>query len=163
MRTTRANPRHLITDQGTQFIDQRFGRWCRRQGIRQRFGVVGKYGSIAVVERLIRTMKNEGTRKILVHFSRSEFRRELSLFVDWYNRHRSHGTLGARTPDEIYHDLPPACLAPHFEPRRKWPRGSPCAAPSAPVRSRRGQRLELKVSYLARRKHLPIVELNQAA
>ncbi len=149
--------------QGTQFIDQRFGRWCRRRGIHQRFGAVGKYGSIAVVERLIRTMKNEGTRKILVPFSHSEFRRELSLFVDWYNCHRPHATLDARTPKEIYYDLPPACLAPRFEPRRKWPRGSPCAAPAAPVKGSLGQRMELKVNYLAGRKHLPIVELNRAA
>ena len=90
-------------------------------------------------------------------------RKELSLFVDWYNRHRSHGTLDARTPAEVYHDLPPAYLAPRFEPRRKWPRGSPCAAPPAPVRSRGGQRLELRVSYFVGRKHLPIVELNRAA
>ena len=48
-------PRHLITDQGKQFRDKAFGQWCRRRGIRQRFGAVGKYGSIAVIERLIRT------------------------------------------------------------------------------------------------------------
>ena len=115
------------------------------------------------VERLIRTMKNEGTRKILVPFSRSEFRRELSLFVDWYNCHRPHATLDSRTPDEVYHDLPAACLAPRFEPRRKWPRESPCAAPAAPVKDRGGRCMGLKVSYLSGRKHLPIVELNRAA
>jgi len=53
-----AAPGHLITDQGKQFRDKAFGRWCRRRGIRQRFGAVGKYGSIAVVERLIRTIKS---------------------------------------------------------------------------------------------------------
>jgi transposase InsO family protein len=163
IRRAGVGPRHLITDQGSQFTDLGFGRWCRRRNIRQRFGAVGKFGSIAVVERLIRTVKNEGTRKILVPFYRSEFRRELSLFVGWYNRYRSHGTLDARTPDEVYHDLPPACLVPRFEPRRNWPRSSPCAAPLAPVGGRRGRRLDLKVSYLAGRKHLPIVELNRAA
>ena len=40
---------------------------------------------------------------------------------------------------------------------------APCAGPQAPVRGRRGQRLDLEVSYMAGRKHLPIVELNKAA
>ena len=33
----------------------------------------------------------------------------------------------------------------------------------APIRGRRGQRLDLTASYMAGRKHLPIVELNKAA
>ena len=49
-------PRHLITDHGSQFTDEGFRRWCRRRGMRQRFGAIGKYGSIAVIERLMDTM-----------------------------------------------------------------------------------------------------------
>ena len=50
-----------------------------------------KYGSIAGVERLIRTIKSECTRKLTVPYQRESFRRELSLFVIWYvaHRHRS--------------------------------------------------------------------------
>ena len=33
----------------------------------------------------------------------------------------------------------------------------------APVRGRRGQRLDLCVTHMAERKHLPIVELHKAA
>jgi putative transposase len=156
-------PRHLITDQGTQFTDEGFRRWCRRRKIRQRFGAVGKYGSISVIERIIRTMKNEGTRKILIPFTQSGFRRELSFFVDWYNTHRPHSAMKARTPDEVYNNLRPASLAPRWEPRRKWPRGSPCAAPVAPVKGRRGRQLEMQVSYFSGRRHLPLVELSRAA
>jgi transposase InsO family protein len=156
-------PRHLITDRGTQFTDERFGRWCRRRGIRQRFGAVGKYGSIAVIERLIRTIKSECTRRLLVPYRRDSFRRELALFATWYTGHRPSEGLDGNTPDELYHDLAPACLEPRFEPRRKWPRDSPCAAPRTGVRGRRGVRLELNVNYLAGRKHLPIVELTRAA
>lgn len=29
-------------------------------------------------------------------------RRQASLFLDWYNGHRPHTTLGGVTPDEIY-------------------------------------------------------------
>jgi transposase InsO family protein len=59
-------PRHLISDHGRQFTDDGFRKWCARRGIRQRFGAVGKYGSIAVVERFIRTMKSECTRRLLL-------------------------------------------------------------------------------------------------
>jgi hypothetical protein len=156
-------PRHLITDQGRQFRDKGFRRWCRRRGVCQRFGAVGKYGSIAIVERVIRTIKNECTRRLLVPYVRTRFQRELSFYICWYNEHRPHGALETRTPNEVYSGLAPACLAPRFEPRNKWPRGSPCAGPQATVRGRRGQRLELSVSYMSRRKHLPIVELKRAA
>jgi putative transposase len=156
-------PDHLITDQGTQFTDRGFRRWCRRRGIRQRFGAVGKYGSISVVERLIRTTKSEAIRRILVPLDRRAFRREVSLFVEWYNGHRPHSTLQAASPDEIYFKRPPASRAPRYEPRRRWPRGSPCARPPAPVRGRRGQQLALVVSHLGGRKHLPIIELKEAA
>ena len=156
-------PRHLITDQGKQFRDMAFGQWCGRRGIRQRFGAVGKYGSIAIVERLIRTIKSECTRKLLIPYRRERFRRELSLFVNWYNGDRPSEALDGRTPNEIYQGLAPACLAPRFEPRRHWPRGSPCAAPRTGIRGRRGVRLDLAVSYSAGRKHLPIVKLKRAA
>jgi transposase InsO family protein len=163
IRNAGAAPAHLITDQGTQFTDTGFRRWCRRRGIRQRFGAVGKYGSISVVERLIRTMKAEAIRRILVPLDRRTFRREVSLFVAWYNQHRPHSSLQAATPDEIYFDCSPQSRAPRFEPRRRWPRGAPCAGPPAPVRGRRGQRLTLVVTHLGGRKHLPTVELKKAA
>jgi transposase InsO family protein len=163
IRRAGAIPRHLITDQGTQFWDQAFGRWCRRRGIQQRFGAVGKYGSIAVIERLMRTIKNECTRQLLIPYRREPFRRELTLYSTWYNHERPSEALEGRTPYEIYYDLDAACFTPRFEPRRRWPRGSPCAAPQARIRGRRGFRLKLGVSYLAGRKHLPIIELKQAA
>ena len=163
MRQARSAPRVLITDHGSQFTDKRFGRWCRRRGIRRRFGAVGKHGSLSVIERLIRSIKNECTRRLLVPYDRMELRQELSLFVDWYNGHRPHSTFEARTPDEVYFDLPPGCQAPRIEPRLRWPRGSPCAGPQAPVRGRCGRRFGLRVSYLAGRKHLPTVELKKAA
>jgi putative transposase len=159
----RTAPRHLITDQGGQFRDRGFRGWCRRRGIRQRFGAVGKYGSIAIVERVIRTVKNECTRWLLVPYRRPRFLGELALYVRWYNGHRPHGALEVQTPDEVYFGSAPSCLAPRFEPRRQWPRGSPCAGPQAAVRGRRGQRLDVSVHYVSRRKHLPIIELRPAA
>jgi len=55
-------PKPLISDKGVQFTQEGFEPWCRRRGIRLRFGAVGKYGSIAIIERLMRTFKSECTR-----------------------------------------------------------------------------------------------------
>ena len=159
----RTGPRHLITDHGRQFVDAGFQQWCRRRGIQQRFGAVGKYGSVSVIERFIRTMKDECTRLLIVPYQRGSFRRELIHFVHWYNEDRPHTWLDVRTPNEVYYGKTPACLAPRFEPRRRWPRGSPCARPHAEIDGRRGARLELAVNYRAGREHLPVVTLHRAA
>jgi transposase InsO family protein len=158
-----AAPSHVITDQGRQFVAIRFRRWCRRRGIRQRFGAVGRYGSIAVVERFIRTMKTECTRRILVPLRLAAIQRELSIFAKWYNGHRPHEALAARTPDEVYFRERPQCLAPRFEPRARWPRRSPCAMPTVLVRGHPGAVVELDLGLHAGRKHLPLVSLKRVA
>jgi putative transposase len=162
-RTLGCRPAHLITDHGVQFTAEAFRRWCRRHRIRQRFGAIGKYGSLAVVERLIRSMKTECTRLVLVPFVRAAFQREVDLYVAWFNAERPHSRFGARTPDEIYFGGMPVCRKPRFEPRARGPRRSPCARPQALVRGRPGIRLDLDVRYHAGRKHLPIVEVRRAA
>jgi transposase InsO family protein len=53
-------PRSIIADKGKQFGCRSFKRWCRGRAICFRFGAVGEHGSIAIVERFIRSMKNEG-------------------------------------------------------------------------------------------------------
>ena len=95
---SRSRPSVLITDHGRQFTARAFGRWCRLRGISRRFGAVEKHGSLSVVERLIRTVKNECTRKLLVSFDDREFRNELALFMKWYNGYRPHSGLEIRTP-----------------------------------------------------------------
>jgi hypothetical protein len=163
IRTIGALPKYLITDHGTQFTDDDFRQWCDQRRIRQRFGAVGKCGSLAVVERFIRTMKNEGTQRFLVSANRAAFQRELDHLAAWYNGDRPHTALDAATPDEIYYGKQSACVKWRFEPRSKWPRGAPCAAPDAPVRGRPGTRLEVNVRYRAGRKHLPIVTVRRVA
>jgi len=124
---------------------------------------VGKSGSIAIVERFIRSMKTECTRLILVPFRVQAMRTEVACFIAWYNEHRPHSALGGRTPLEVYRALPPANEAPRFEPRRHWPRKSRCASPAAPIKGRRGSRLELVVNHVDGRQHLPVVDLKRAA
>jgi len=162
-RFMRCRPAHLITDHGPQFTADAFRTWCRRHGIQQRFGAIGKYGSLAVVERFIRSMKAECTRAILVPFSSAALEREVRLYTGWFNADRPHSWLGARTPDEVYFNRMPTCRKPRFEPRSRWPRRSPCAQPQALVRGRPGVTVELQVGYRAGRKHLPLVTLKRVA
>jgi hypothetical protein len=108
-------------------------------------------------------MKEECTRRLLIPYDRHSFQREIALYIDWYNSQRPHSRLDARTPNEVYYGHSAASTAPRFEPRRSWPRGSPCAAPQAPVRGHRGARLNCRVSYVQGRKHLSIVSLDRAA
>ena len=157
-------PQHLITDQGTQFFAKGFGRWCLRRRIGHRFGAIGKYGSLAVIERCIKTMKSECTRRlILVPYRFTNFRQELALFFSWYNSHRPHTWLHGATPDEAYNHRRPACRMPRFEPRQRWSRRSRCAAPQVLVRGQPGGRFDLEVRYDAGRRHFPIVTLKRAA
>ena len=139
-------PKHLISDQGKQFTSKEFTRWCnaRPRKIRQRFGAVGEYGSIAIVERLIRSMKNECTRRILVPLSEDGIRREITLYINWYNQHRPHQTLGGRTPLEVYFGM-------EYEITRSETRGEDAVS------------ISLVVTRLDGRRHLPIVELKRAA
>jgi hypothetical protein len=163
MHRAQAKPKYLICDKGKQFWCRGFKDWCRRKGIRPRFGAVGQHGSIAVVERFIQTVKVGCTRRLQVSFRAKTFRQELLWFAAWYNQHRPHTTLGGRTPDEVYFQKRPASQSPRFEPRALWPRPAPCALPQVLVKGQPGVRIELEVSYQHSRKHLPVATIRRAA
>jgi putative transposase len=159
-----ATPRHLVCDKGPQFWNDGFTAWCQRRGIRPRFGAIGQHGSVAVIERFIRTMKELLRLQLpLTPLRHESFRRELALVLGWYNTHRPHMSLAAKTPDEAYFRRHPANRSPRFEPRPRWPRGSPCAKPHALVRGKPGACVQLQVTGHAGRKHLPVVTVNRAA
>ncbi len=157
-------PKHLVCDQGTQFTDKSFKKWCKRKlGRKPRYGAVGEHGSIAVIERFIRTFKDTYLRKILIPYNMKQMRSEMTVFIQWYNRHRPHESLDGATPIERYEDSTPANQMPRYEPRSKWPRKSPCAKPVVPVKGRRGMKLELVISFMDENRNLPVVELRVAA
>jgi putative transposase len=163
VRRVGCSPKYVITDRGRQFWCDSFRRWCRLKGIRPRFGAVGEHGSLAIVERFIRSMKNECTRRTLVPLQLQAMRRELTYYASWYNHHRPSEALGGRTPWETYVSLRPANARPRFEPRADWPAGSPCASPQTAVRGPCGTNLSLVVGYMEGRHHLPVIELRRAA
>jgi hypothetical protein len=159
-----ARPKYIICDRDPIFDCDAFRAWVERKGIKPpRYGKVGCHGSIAVVERVILTIKTELIQHILVPLRRDKFLHELACYQDWYNEHRAHTTLGGRTPNEVFSKCRPANRRPRIEPRGEWPRGSPCAKPRTLVAGQPGDECTLRVHFLKRRCHLPVVTLLRAA
>jgi len=139
-------PQYVICDRGPQFDCDEFRTWLarphgpegRRHTIRPRFGAVGKYGSIAVIERFIRSLKDEWLRRMSIPLRKRDFDREVQVYLDWHAEHRPNMSLGGRTPNEVYSDRPPANEAPRLETRLKYPPDAWVASPQASVKGRRG-------------------------
>jgi len=155
-------PKYTVTDQGGHFREVYRG-WCERHGVEPRFGAIGKHGSIALVERFIRTLKTEAFGRDGVPLGVDAMHAALDRFVEWYCRVRPHQGLGGRTPLEVFEGRPPAHPAPRFEPRPRYPARAPCAAPQVPLRGKRGVKLELVVSHPDGAPHLPSLALRRVA
>ena len=136
--------------------------WCDQENVKTRFGAIGEHGSIAIVERCIRSIK-ELLRRILVPYRHALMQEELLCTMGWFNEHRTHDTLIGKTLDEVYFNRPPESERPRLEPRPRWPKSAPCAAPQAPIRGSPGVKLHLEVTHYRGRRHLPIVTLKEAA
>jgi transposase InsO family protein len=135
-------PKHLITDKGVQFKSRVFRKWCKRKGIALRYGAVGRYGSIALIERFFRTLKGEWLRKILIPLDISGMRSKLTTYIRWYNFFRPHQGLDGASPADIYTSKQQKKDAVTFRPDDK---------------------LELLVSFHKGEKLLPIIRLRKAA
>jgi len=99
MSAEQMKPKHLIVDQGREFKCEHFENvWCEAKNILPRFGAVERRGSIAVVERFHRTLK-EILRLITIPEDQTEFDREVRFAIEWYNEHRPHETLAGKTPN----------------------------------------------------------------
>jgi putative transposase len=160
----RGKPRYIVCDRDSIFDCDAFRRWVRRTGIKPpRYGAVGKHGSIAVVERFFHTFKSEFTRRITVPFRRRDFRQQAGCYLDWYNEHRPHTTLGGRTPTELYFGRKPANRRPRVEPRKHWPRCARCASPQTLVAGQPGDRFAVDVAFSHGQRHLPVVTVRRAA
>ena len=163
MSAERIRPKHLIVDQGPEFKCEHFENiWCKAMNILPRFGAVGKHGSIAVVERFHRTLK-EILRLITVPEDQAQFEREVGCIIEWYNEHRPHDTLGGKTPNEVYFSRPPANEQPRIEPRQHWPRGSPCAKPQVSFGGEPGDPVIFEIDCHEGRRHLTVIGARRAA
>jgi hypothetical protein len=109
-----------------------------------------------------RTLK-EILRRIVIPEVQADFEREVGLVTDWYNEHRPHETLGGKTPNEVHFSRPAANEQPRIEPRKSWPRGSPCAKPQVEVEGNPGDAMFLEIDCLENRRHLPVIRVRRAA
>ena len=96
------SPKHIITDQEGVFISDVVRDLLREWKAKQRFGAVGKHGSIAVTERVIRTMKSEWLRRLPVIRGLDHLEALLADFACYYNSWRPHMTLEGAVPELIH-------------------------------------------------------------
>jgi transposase InsO family protein len=154
-------PKYIVSDQGTQFREN-YELWCDCNRIKPRFGALGQHGSIAVIERFNRTLKDELIRKIIVPLRLLDFNEELIRYVIWYNEHRPHQWLKGKTPNEVYDGRFPARDGPRLEPRRKYPLKARNGSQTSTL-VQRATDLQVVVTYLDDRRHLPVISLKQVA
>lgn len=100
------SPKHVISDQGVPFTSKAFMEFIKGLGIKQRFGAVGKHGSIAVTERAIETLKCEWLRRVPLIRGFDHLEVLCDDFALWYNRFRPHLSLGGRIPEEFHKGSP---------------------------------------------------------
>ena len=144
IRRVKKKPKYIITDKGSQFYCNSFKKWCKKRKIKPRYGAVGKFGSISVIERFIKSLKTECTRKILIPLNMDEMRKELSHYINWYNQFRPHEFLDGRVPMDVY-----------IQKRKR--------IGYYKVKGSDTDKLKLLVSYFENQKHLPIINLRKIA
>ena len=157
----KAAQKYIVCDKGPQFWCDGFKDWCRRKGIRPRFGAVGERGSIAVVERFIRTMKDRCLRVILVPLRREAFRGELRASSTGLTNTGHTPRWAERLPMRSITTASPPVVFPATSPGRAGPAARPAPRPRAGSRPAR-RAVELDVTYYRGRRHLPIVSVRRA-
>jgi hypothetical protein len=111
--------------------------------VKQRFGAIGKKGSIALIERLWRTLKDTPGLRLRRPLAAEDLMEKIELGLVHYAHFRPHQALGGATPAEIYFGRTPSHLS---------------AIP--PPRSRPGEGpmdLPFRVEYLDAERLLPVL------
>jgi transposase InsO family protein len=144
----RGRPAHFISDQARCFKGRVFRSRLRRLGVRQRFGAIGKKGSIALIERLWRTLKDALGLRLLRPLVAEDLMAKVDLGLVHYAHFRPHQALGGATPAEIYLGRTPAHLS-AVPPPRGRPRKRQAASP-------------FRVEYLDSEQRLPVLFGNAA-
>ena len=95
-------PAHFVSDKARCFTGGIFRRKLLRLGVKQRFGAVGKKGSIALIERLWRTLKDTLGLRLLRPLVAEDLAATVELGLLHYSHFRPHQGLGGATPAEVY-------------------------------------------------------------
>jgi hypothetical protein len=96
-------PKHLITDRGTVFTSNAFADFLEQWDIKRRLGAVGKHGSIAVTERVIKTMKIAWLGRVPLILGFDHLTDLCRDFLEWYNDWRPHSFVEDATPNGTFH------------------------------------------------------------
>jgi putative transposase len=104
-------PTHFISDHARCFTGGTFRRKLLRLEVKQRFGAVGKKGSIALIERLWRTLKDALGLRLLRPSAAEDLAATVELGLLHYAHFRPHQALGGATPAEMYFGRTPAHLS----------------------------------------------------
>jgi putative transposase len=100
-------PKHFVSDQGSQFTASLFREQLKARSVRQRFGAIGQTGSIALIERLWRTLKQRLRLVALKPGHLVDLERRVHQGLVYYAHFRPHQGLSGATPAEIYLGLTP--------------------------------------------------------
>jgi putative transposase len=100
--STHGTPRHFVSDQGPQFTASLFRERLAALAVRHRFGAIGKTGSIALIERLWRTLKERLRLVSLKPAHLVDLERRARNGLLYYAHLRPHQGLGGATPAELY-------------------------------------------------------------
>ena len=82
-----------------------------RLGVKQRFGAIGKKGSIALIERLWRTLKDTLGLRLMRPIAEEDLMAKIELRLLHYADFRPHQALGGATPVEVYFGRMPEHLS----------------------------------------------------
>ena len=96
-------PKHMISDQASVFTGGVFAQLLKQWNIKPRLGAVGRHGSIAVTERVIKTLKYEWLRCVPLIKGFDHLSRLCGELETWYNAWRPHMALEGFRPDDFYY------------------------------------------------------------
>ena len=103
-------PKHIISDQAKVFIGEVFAELLGKYNIKPRLGAIGKHGSIAVTERVNKTLKYEWLKRAAFIKGIDHLTELCKEFEIWYNNWRPHMTLDGLRPDDVYYGKKPEKL-----------------------------------------------------
>jgi transposase InsO family protein len=104
-------PAHFVSDKARCFTGGIFRRKLLRLAVKQRFGAVGKKGSIALIERLWRTLKDTLGLRLLWPLAAEDLMEKVEIGLVHYAHFRPHQGIGGATPAEIYFGRTPSHLS----------------------------------------------------
>ena len=136
-------PAHFISDHARCFTGRVFRHKLRSLRVKQRFGAVGRKGSIALIERLWRTLKDTLGLRLMGPLVAEDLLERIELGLVHYAHFRPHQALGGATPGEVYFGRTPSHLS-AIPPPRGRPREGPMDLP-------------FRIDYLDAERMLPVL------